>query len=136
MERVGYELLLQEITLTVTHYLVNFYDHAAVTARRDLERLDMRINDCPLTLPIAAHLIASVDVTTFHSVCPSYIGVHGREDGLDVALIEQRIDPLQEFHFFRHLFSLSSTRGGSPRAQQAFHRGAELGQMPTFLHGG
>jgi hypothetical protein len=32
-----------------------------------------------------------VDVATFHSICPNYLGMHGGEDTLDLAVIEAGI---------------------------------------------
>ena len=57
-----------------------------------LDGLDMRIDDRPLTFLIEADLIAPVDVATIHSICPNHIGMHGREDSLDLATIEEFID--------------------------------------------
>jgi hypothetical protein len=55
--------------------------------------LDMRIDGCQLTLPIAAHPIKSVDVAPVHSIRPNDLGIHGREDALNVAANEDGIDP-------------------------------------------
>jgi hypothetical protein len=76
----------------VMHNLMNFDNQFPLAVWRDLDGLDMRIDDRPLTFPIAAHLIAPVDVATFHSICPNHIGMHGREDSLDLATIEEFID--------------------------------------------
>src|SRR5437764_8692035 len=79
---------------------------------RDFDRLDMRIDDCPLTFPITAHLITPVHVATFHSICPNDIGMHGRENALDLAAVEEGIDSSEEFHVIRHSVSpLSSPPG-------------------------
>ncbi len=58
----------------------------------------MRIDGRPLTFPIAAHLITSVDVATFHSICPNDIGMHGRESALDLAAVEKGIGSSEELH--------------------------------------
>ncbi len=58
---------------------------------RDLDGLDMRIEDRPLTFPIAAHVVASVDVATFHSFCPNDGRDAWRRDALDVAAIKEVI---------------------------------------------
>jgi hypothetical protein len=46
----------------------------------------------PLTIPIVAHLIASLDVATFHSICPNEVGIDGRKNAFDVPAIEEGID--------------------------------------------
>jgi len=51
-----------------------------------------RIDHRPLTLPIAAHLIVSLDVATFHSICPNEVGIDGRKNAFDVPAIEEGID--------------------------------------------
>src|SRR4051794_7225903 len=92
LEDVGHQSIGQEIALWVMHHLMNFDKDFPLAVGRDLDGLDMRIDDRPLTIPIAAHLITSVDVATFHSICPNDLGMHGREDPLDVAAIEESID--------------------------------------------
>ena len=67
---------------------MNFNRHFPFAIGRDFEWLDMRINECPLACPVAANLIASVDVATFRSICPNHLGLHGRENALDLAAIE------------------------------------------------
>jgi len=81
----------QEIALWVTHHLMNFDNDFLLAIGRDVDGLDMRIEDRSLTFPIAAHLVASVDVATFHSICPNDVGMHGGEDALDVAAIKEVI---------------------------------------------
>src|SRR5689334_5330956 len=49
------------------HQLMNFDNDFPLAIGRDLDGLDMRIEDRPLTFPIAAHLVASVDVATLPS---------------------------------------------------------------------
>jgi hypothetical protein len=51
---------------------------------------------------IAAHLITSVDMATFHSICPNNISMHGRENALDLAAVEEGVDSPDEFHVIRH----------------------------------
>ena len=71
VEDVDHNSVGQEIALWVTHHLMNFDNEFPLAVGRDLDGLDMWINDCPLTFPIAAHLIAPVYVATFHSICPN-----------------------------------------------------------------
>ena len=46
----------------MTHHLMNFDNDFPLAIGQDLDGLDMRIEHRPLTFPIAAHLVASVDV--------------------------------------------------------------------------
>src|SRR4051812_39555047 len=96
VEDVDRQSVGQEIAFEITDHLMHFDCDVALAVRRDLERLKMRIDDRPLTFPIAAHLITSVHVATLHSVFPNDIGVHGRENALDVAGIEEGIDSPEE----------------------------------------
>jgi hypothetical protein len=81
-------LIRQEIPVEIAHDLMDLYDHFAFGTSRERDRLDMRIDHRPLTRPVAAHLGTSVDVTTFHAVCPNDILVHGCEHGLHIASVE------------------------------------------------
>jgi hypothetical protein len=84
---------------------MNFDNDFSFAVGRDLDRLDMRIDDRPLTFPIAAHLITPVDVATFHSICPNDIGMHGRENALDLAAVEKGIHSSEQFLIIRHSVS-------------------------------
>ena len=92
LEDVCHQSVGPEIAIEVTHYLMNFDYHFPLTVGQDFYGLDMGIDDRPLALPIAAHLIPSVDVAPFHSICPDDFGMHGRENALDVSTIEEGID--------------------------------------------
>jgi hypothetical protein len=92
LEDVDHHSVGQEIALWVTHHLMNFDNEFPLAVGADLGGFDMRIDHRPLTLPIAAHLIASVDVATLHSICPNDVGMHGRENAFDVPAIEEGID--------------------------------------------
>ena len=70
---------------------MNFDCDFSLVVGRDLEWLDLRIDDRPLTFPLAAYLITSVGVATFHSLCPNDIGMHGRENTPDAAAIEEGV---------------------------------------------
>ena len=102
LEDVDHHSVGQEIALWVTHHRMNFDNDFPLAIGRDLDGLNIGIDHRPLTLPIAAHLIASVDVATFHSICPNDVGVHGRENAFAVPAIEEGIDSSQEFHVIRH----------------------------------
>jgi hypothetical protein len=106
LKDMRHQFVGQEIALEVTHDLMNFDNNLPLAVGRDLEGLDIRIDDLPLTFPIAAHPITSVHVATFHSICPNDIGLNGRENALDVAAIEEGIDSSEEFHVIGHSNSI------------------------------
>src|SRR5215813_9757428 len=99
----------------------------------------MRIDDRPLAFPIAAHLIAPVDVATFHSICPNDLGMHGRENALDVAAVEEehrlrRKSSTSSHIQFSLLFHISNCRCG--RTTLLAIAEEPLCQVPAFLHCG
>ncbi len=49
---------------------------------------NMGIDHGPLTCPIAAHFVATVDVAAFHAVGPSDVGLHGGENAFHVASVK------------------------------------------------
>src|SRR5690348_18059682 len=89
LEDVDHQSVGKEIALEVTHHLMNVNNDFSLAVGREIDGLDSRIDDRPLTFPIAAHLITSVHVATFHSICPNDIGMHGRENALDLAGVEE-----------------------------------------------
>jgi hypothetical protein len=91
LEDVDHHSVGQEIALWVTHHLMNFDNDFPLAIGRDLDGLDMRIEDRPLTFPVAAHSVASADVATFHSICPNDVRMHGGQDVVDVAAIKEVI---------------------------------------------
>jgi hypothetical protein len=139
LEDVRHQSVGKEIAFKVTHHLMNFDCNFPLAVMRDLEGLDMRIDARPLAFPIAAHLIASVDVATFHSIGPNYVGLHGREDALNVAAIEEGIDPSEEFHVIRHsVISLDLRRLSHGRCgkNSTLCDGGASCQAPLFLYCG
>src|SRR6266566_3222028 len=81
---------------------MDFHNHFAFGAVDERDRLDVRINHRPLTCPVAAHFVASVDMTAFHAVCPNDILVHGCEHRLHVTSVEAVVNTFKEVHFVRH----------------------------------
>src|ERR1700746_3668609 len=62
----------------------------------------MRIDHRPLAHPIATDAVASVNMPTFHSICPDDILVHCHEHILHVASVEPIVEKFEEFHFAGH----------------------------------
>ncbi len=91
---------------------MNFNYHFPLAVWQDFEGLDIGIDDGPLAFPIAAHLIPSVDVAPFHSICPNAFGMHGRENALYVATIEESIDSSYELRVIRHAVTLNEPMAG------------------------
>src|SRR5216684_4098694 len=60
------------------------------------------VGNCPLMCPVAAHFVASVDMTAFHAICPNDILVHGCEQRLHVTSVEAVVNTFKQVHFVRH----------------------------------
>src|SRR5438309_3013349 len=69
----------------------------------------MWIDDPPLARPIATHTIPSVNMPTFHSICPDDVLMHRREHRLHIASVKPIVEKFEEFHFTGHQ-SLPSIR--------------------------
>jgi len=54
----------------IAHHLMHFDDHFRFWAFRERHRLDVRIDHCPLSRPVAKYSFAPVDMAPFHAVCP------------------------------------------------------------------
>ena len=74
----------------------------AIRAGRKGGRLHVRVDDCPLSGPIAAHGLTAMNVAALHAIGPRDIGVQCREHGLDVPGIEALIDLAEKFHVDGH----------------------------------
>jgi hypothetical protein len=64
--------------------------------------LNVRIDHRPLTCPVAAHFVASVDMTAFHAICPNDILAHGCKHRLHVTSVEVVVNTFKGVHFVRH----------------------------------
>jgi hypothetical protein len=63
---------------------MNFDDDFPLAVSRDLERLDMSIEDCLIDVSNSCASRRVRGRATLHSICPNYVGVHGRENAFDV----------------------------------------------------
>lgn len=66
------------ISIKIANYLVNSDYHSACRVHVETHRLDVRVEDAPLPRPIFPHSSPAVNRTTFHSVRPFHINLHGR----------------------------------------------------------
>jgi hypothetical protein len=55
---------------------MDFDNHFTFRTLSELERLDVRIDRRPLTRPVHAHSLASMDMPASHAICPNDILVH------------------------------------------------------------
>src|SRR5438094_5951909 len=81
---------------------MDFHNHFPMKAGGERDRLNVRIDHRPLTCPVAAHFVASVDMTAFHAVCTNDILVHGCEHRFHVTSVEEVVNTFKEVHFVRH----------------------------------
>src|SRR5712671_2810755 len=90
------DLIRQKIPVEVAHNLTYFHNHVPFGAAGERDRLDVRIDHRPLPCPVAAHFVASVDMTAFHSICPNdllvYGGEHRREPKLNRCAVLSGVD--------------------------------------------
>src|SRR5712671_181825 len=96
------DLIRQKIPVEVAHNLTYFHNHVTFGDVCERDRLDVWIDHRPLTCPVAAHFVASVDMTAFHSICPNDLLVHGSEHRLHVTSVEAVVNTFKELHFIRH----------------------------------
>ena len=81
-------LFCEKIPVEVAHHLMDFHNYVPFRAVSERDRLDVRIDHLPLTYPVAAHFVTSVDMTAFHAICPNDILVHSCEHSLDITSVE------------------------------------------------
>src|SRR6266404_6922185 len=81
---------------------MDFHNHFPLRVAGERDWLDVRIDHRPLTCPVAAHFVASVDMTAFQAICPNDILVHGCEHRLHVTSVEAVVNTFKEVHFVRH----------------------------------
>src|SRR6266567_6141684 len=81
---------------------MDFDDHFPIGAVGKRDRLDVRIDHGPLTGPVAAHFVASADMTAFHAICPNDILVHSCKYRFHITSVEAVVNTLKELHFVRH----------------------------------
>jgi hypothetical protein len=89
---VSHHLIGKEIPFEIAHHLMHFYDHFRLGTLGKRNRLDVRIDHCPLLRPVTAYSFAPVDMPPFHAICPNYIFVQGCEHRLHVASVEAIVD--------------------------------------------
>jgi hypothetical protein len=85
-------LIGQEIPFEIAHHLMYFDDHFLFGVFGKCDRLDVRIDQSPLSRPITAHSFAPMDVPSFHTVCPNHIFVQRGEDCFHFASVEAIVD--------------------------------------------
>ena len=97
----------QQVALEVANDLMNLDNDLSPESTGELDRINARIDHRPLASPVAANLIASVDMAALHSICPDHILVHARKDAFHVASIEPLVKAFQDFQLIEHSESRS-----------------------------
>jgi hypothetical protein len=87
---------------------MNIDDDAAVGIDGEPLGLDMRIDQLPLSAPVAPHTVMTMDVSAFQPVRPLHLGMHGSQRSLDVSGVEGVIGFPENFAFVGHQVSPSS----------------------------
>jgi hypothetical protein len=97
------EFVREQVAVEVVHDLMHFDSDFPLRSFGELERLDVRIDHCPLAYPVAAHSLATVDVAAFHAICPDDVLVHRGEECLHITSVEPVVKTFKNFNFIRHL---------------------------------
>ena len=97
-----HHLIEQHLAFEVMHDLVDVDSDFILTASRISDRLNVRIDHRPLTRPVAAHAIPSMNVAAFHSICPCDILAHGCKYRLHVTGVKPGINAFEKLYFVRH----------------------------------
>ena len=95
-------LVGKNVSLSVAHRLVDLDDELPVGAVGEADRLNARVDHRPLTRPVAAHSIPSMNVAAVHSICPGDVLVHGREHSLHVAGVEPVVNTFEKLYLAGH----------------------------------
>jgi len=81
-------LIENHVAGQIANGLMDLDDDSAVRAGGEADRLDVRVDDCPLAGPVVADFRVAMESAAFHSVRPIHILVHGFENCVDVAGVE------------------------------------------------
>src|SRR3982074_113473 len=81
---------------------MDFHNDFPLRVAGERDWLNVRIDHRPLTCPVAAHFVASVDMTAFHAIGPNDLLVHGGEHRLHATSVEAVVNTFKELHFVRH----------------------------------
>ena len=95
---MGHAALRQHDAVRVADRLVHVHGDAAVAGLREAHRLDVRVDQRELPLPVRAHRVAAAHAAALHPVRPVDVVVHQRQRGLDVARVEGLVGALEQFH--------------------------------------
>jgi len=84
-------LVDQRIALAILDYLMDVHDDFTLWANRHAQRLNTRVDNCPLAEPIGSDAFVTVHGTAFHAIWPLDIRPHQREDIFDSSLVKRSI---------------------------------------------
>ena len=76
------------ISFEIPDYPMDFDNESALIVGFNAQRVDMRVEGAPLSSPVCANRILSMEVTAFHSVCPLDGRMHARQHCVDAARVE------------------------------------------------
>jgi hypothetical protein len=116
LKNVHHHLIDKQLALKVMHNLVHFDDDLSIGTDGESHRLDVRIDNRPLTRPVAAHAIPSMNVAAFHPVGPRDVFPHGRKHGFYIPGIKSGIYAIEKRNLVRHSrFSEPRCQGRKPK---------------------
>src|SRR5437879_371451 len=84
-------LICQHAALTVADDLMDIDHGTSTVVSAEALRLDVGINQAPLSGPVVPHRVLAVQIATFHSVRPVHVWVHRPQSPFDVSIIERLV---------------------------------------------
>src|SRR5579884_1523416 len=92
----------EDVALQVANELADIDNGVAGRKILDAQRLNVGIDDFPLALPVLADGRTPEHASAVHSVRPVHVGVHERENSIDIARVEGRVRRREQFRAGPH----------------------------------
>ncbi len=90
-----HDLVFQDVSGNIANHLVNMHHGMAGVIVLHAHRLDVGIQNPPLTPPVGTHFLVSMHAAPFHPVRPVHIRAHPGQNPIDVASVKCAIDGCQ-----------------------------------------
>jgi len=83
--------IIDNFFFKVTHHLMHINDNSPEIIRMESNRFNVRTNTGPLSCPIFADGVRSLDETAFKSFRPSHVRGHRGKGAVDISRVEGSI---------------------------------------------
>lgn len=101
----------EKLAVEIANSLVNFHDKTTFCIEFDEKRFDVRVDGCPLVVPVRSHRVNSFQAPALHAVRPCHFRMEAREKRIETAAIEVPVCVMQE---------VSIIQGNSPLGLATF----------------